>query len=227
MKDSWTKLIEKYNDQSFVSIDKIMLFIDAKRKIFEGNLQIFPPNEKIFCAFDFCEISDIKVVIIGQDPYHGPNQATGLSFAVNNGIQIPPSLRNILIELKTDLELNLVDSSLENWAKQGVLLLNASLTVVQRQPASQMKLWKDFTDYVISELNNQKQSIVFVAWGAFAHTKLVDKINTNKHSMIISSHPSPLSCYKKYGAFPPFKGSKPFSQINIKLQEKNMPQINW
>ena len=214
MKDSWRELIENYDEQAKVPTKKILEFIDSKREIFEGNLEIFPSNDNIFKAFSFCEISDIKVVIIGQDPYHGPNQATGLCFAVNNEITVPPSLRNIMNELKRDVGVELMDTSLDGWARQGILLLNASLSVIQGQPASQMKLWMDFTDYVISELNNQKHSIVFVAWGAFAHNKLKDRVDTSKHKMIISSHPSPLSCYKNYGEYPPFKNSRPFSIIN-------------
>ena len=226
MKDSWSKIIAKYDIDAKVSTQKILEFIDTKREIFKDNLEIFPSNANIFRCFDFCDISDIKVVIIGQDPYHGPNQATGLCFAVNNGTKVPPSLRNIINELKSDVGVELVDTSFEQWARQGVLLLNASLTVIQGQAASQMKLWMDFTDYIISELNNQDR-IVFVAWGAFAHNKLKDRVDTNKHTMIVSSHPSPLSCYKNYGVYPQFKDSKPFSKINQKLKENRKEQINW
>ena len=173
MKDSWRKVVVKYDELTAVlPTYQILETINDKRKIYEEFLKIFPSNENIFKCFEFCEISDIKVVIIGQDPYHGPNQATGLCFAVNNGIVVPPSLRNIINELKTDLDINLTNVSLEHWALQGVLLLNSSLSVLQGQAASQMKLWSEFTDYIISELNNQDTTIVFVAWGAFAHNKL-------------------------------------------------------
>ena len=221
MKKSWHDIINKYNDQASVTIPEILNLIDNKRLELSPNLNIFPPNENIFKAFEFCEINDIKVVIIGQDPYHSPNLATGLSFAINTGLKIPPSLRNIINELKSDIGVELTDTSLENWAKQGILMLNASLSVIQGQPSSQMKLWSAFTDYIISELNNLNNSIVFVAWGAFAHNKLKDRVDINKHRMIISSHPSPLSCYKKYGEYPSFKDSKPFSKINEFIQ------INW
>ena len=221
MKKSWCEIINKYNDQTTLTIPEILKIIDNKRLELHPNFDIFPSNDKIFRAFSFCEISEIRVVIIGQDPYHGPNQATGLSFAINSGLKIPPSLRNIINELKSDIGIELIDSSLENWAKQGVLMLNASLSVIQGQPSSQMKLWCEFTDYIISKLNSQDNSIVFVAWGAFAHNKLKDRVDINKHRMIISSHPSPLSCYKKYGEYPPFKQSKPFSRIN------QFSEINW
>ena len=164
MKDSWRQIIQKYNQISDFSTDKILDFINNKRQLFEDQLEIYPSNENIFRAFNFCDINDIKVVILGQDPYHAPNQANGLCFAINNGISVPPSLRNITNELKNDLKVQLVDTTLENWAQQGVLLLNASLSVVQGQPLSHMKLWTDFTNYIISELNNQTHSIVFVAW---------------------------------------------------------------
>jgi len=226
MKDSWRKVVVKYDELTAVlPTYQILETINDKRKIYEEFLKIFPSNENIFKCFEFCEISDIKVVIIGQDPYHGPNQATGLCFAVNNGIVVPPSLRNIINELKTDLDINLTNVSLEHWALQGVLLLNSSLSVLQGQAGSQMKLWCEFTDYVISELNKQN-NIIFVAWGAFAHNKL-NNIDINKHKMIVSSHPSPLSYYKNYKQFPPFKNSRPFSRINNLLKENGKDIILW
>ena len=186
--------------------------------------EIYPPGSQIFNALNHTDFEDVRVVIIGQDPYHGPNQATGLCFAVNKGIKIPPSLRNIMKELKNDTGIDLFDTSLEHWAYQGVLLLNASLSVIQGQAASQMKLWNNFTDYIISELNKQ-DNIIFVAWGAFAHNKLKN-IDTSKHSLIISSHPSPLSCHKQYKEYPAFKDSKPFLKINTLLKENNKT-IEW
>lgn len=226
MRDSWKEIIKSFNITASFTIEQILDIINARREDFKNHLEIFPSNENIFKCFDYCDISEIKVVIIGQDPYHGPNQTTGLSFAVANGLSIPPSLRNIMNELKSDIGIDLVDTSLEQWAKQGVLLLNASLSVLQGKPGSQMRLWCYFTDYVISKLNEHHRSIIFLAWGAFAHTKL-GAINTNKHNVLVSSHPSPLSCYKKYKQFPPFKGSKPFSQINQILLQNNLQSINW
>ncbi len=225
MKVTWKTVIEKYNEQSDVPLEEILTIIDNKREVLAGHLEIFPPNIDIFKVFNFTEINDVKVVIIGQDPYHAPKQATGLCFAVATGIKVPPSLRNIIKELKSDLDVDLEDTSLEKWAKQGVLMLNASLSVIQGKPASQMKLWNLFTDYVISELNIQDR-IIFVAWGAFAHNKL-KHIDINKHDLIVSSHPSPLSCYKEYNNFPAFNGSKPFSKINNILEERNLQIINW
>lgn len=226
MKSSWQQIINSFNITASFTIQQILDIIDARRNEFKENLQIFPSNENIFKCFDYCDISEIRVVIIGQDPYHSPNQANGLAFAVNNGLPIPPSLRNIINELKSDLNIDLSDTSLENWAKQGVLLLNSSLTVIQSKPGSQMKLWCYFTNYIISKLNEQNRSIIFLAWGAFAHTKLAT-IDTEKHHVFISSHPSPLSCYKNYKQFPPFKGSKPFSKINQTLINNNLQPINW
>lgn len=222
----WKKIIESFNITASFTIQQILDIINARRKDFGDNLKIYPSNENIFKCFNFCDISEVKVVIIGQDPYHGPNQATGLSFAVENGRPMPPSLRNINNELRDDIGIELVDTSLEHWAKQGVLLLNSSLSVIQGKPGSQMRLWCYFTDYVISKLNEQEKPIIFLAWGAFAHTKL-GAINTKKHNVLVSSHPSPLSCYKNYKQFPAFKGSKPFSKINHLLTEQDKLPIYW
>lgn len=226
MRDSWKKIIESFNIKASFTIKQILDIIDSNRAKFKDHLEIYPLNKNIFKSFDYCDISEIKVVIIGQDPYHRPNQATGLSFAVANGTPIPPSLRNINNELRADIGIDLVDTSLEHWAKQGILLLNASLSVIQSKPGSQMRLWCYFTDYVISKLNEQDRPIIFLAWGAFAHTKLGD-INTEKHHVLVSSHPSPLSCYKNYKQFPAFKGSKPFSKINELLIEQDKLPIYW
>jgi uracil-DNA glycosylase len=204
---------------SINNIDEILQFIKDQK------LSIYPKNESIFRCFNYFDLNETKVVILGQDPYHGPNQATGLCFGVNNNCKpIPPSLKNIAKELKSDLNIDLSDWTLENWAKQGVLLLNSALTVTQGKPGSHMKIWSNFTKSIIDFLNKQEKSIIFVAWGAFAHNKLqnIDK----KHKLIVSSHPSPLSVYKKYKNFPPFSGSKPFSKINEILKEENK-HINW
>jgi len=220
LKDSWIEIIEKFNLNAVNKTDDILNIIQSNKK------EIYPLYENIFKCFNYCDISEIKVVIIGQDPYHGYNQATGLAFAVNNNLPIPPSLRNIINELKSDIGTDLIDTSLEHWAKQGVLLLNSSLSVIQSTPGSQMKLWSVFTDHIISKLNEQANPIIFLAWGAFAHKKL-STVDVNKHHIIVSSHPSPLSYYKKYKQFPQFKDSKPFSKINDILINQTDTPIDW
>ena len=217
---SWVPIFEKYNISDILNkINNLnQEYIDN-----EFNIEIFPKEENIFKCFQYFDISEIKIVILGQDPYHGPNQATGLCFGTNT--KPPPSLKNIAAELKSDTGISLQDYSLESWAKQGVLLLNASLSVIQGKPSSQMKLWSKFTDLIIHELNNSSNPIIFVAWGAFAHKKLIN-IDTNKHHIIVSSHPSPLSLFKKYKTYPPFFQSKPFSKINNLLKQNNQ-QIIW
>lgn len=221
MKSSWQDIIDRYPKK----INTILDIIEEKRTLFNGVPEIYPPKHNLFKCFEFCQITEIKVVIIGQDPYHGPNQATGLAFGVNINTKVPPSLRNIINELENDIEINLQDITLETWAKQGVLLMNASFTVIQGKPGSQMNLWREFTDYIISELN-KLDNIIFVAWGAFAYNKF-SLIDTHKHTLMVSSHPSPLSNSKPFKQFPPFKGSKPFSKINQKLLEYGKPTIDW
>ena len=183
---------------------------------------IYPPKSQIFSAFDYTSFDDVKVVIIGQDPYHGENQANGLSFSVADGVKIPPSLRNIYKELKTDLEIEeSISGNLEAWAKQGVLLLNATLTVEAANAGShQNKGWEDFTDAVIKLLSEEKENLVFVLWGSYAQKK-GKKINREKHFVIESAHPSPLSVYRG------FWDSKPFSKTNEYLKSKNVQEIDW
>ena len=188
---------------------------DYKNEI--ENYLIYPKPEHIFRCFTYFDVKDTKVVMLGQDPYHGKEQAIGLCFGVNN-TKIPPSLKNIKNELKSDLDVDLVDYSLEKWAKQGVLLLNSALSVRDKTPASNMKMWLKFTEYIIDYVNKNCDNVVFVAWGAFAYKKL-QNIDKSKHQLIVSSHPSPLSNYKTFGKFPCFKNSKPFSKINDSLTE--------
>lgn len=183
---------------------------------------IYPPKSQIFSAFDYTSFDDVKVVIIGQDPYHGEGQANGLSFSVADGVKIPPSLRNIYKELKTDLGIiESTSGNLEAWAKQGVLLLNATLTVEAANAGShQNKGWEDFTDTVIKLLSEEKENLVFVLWGSYAQKK-GKKINREKHFVIESAHPSPLSVYRG------FWDSKPFSKTNEYLKSKNVQEIDW
>lgn len=219
IKESWIPIFEKSNVSEILS--KI---ISLKLEYTESNISIFPKQEDIFKCFQYFEIYETKVVILGQDPYHGPNQATGLCFGTNS--KPPPSLKNISAELKSDTGIDLTDYTLESWAKQGILLLNSSLSVVQGKPSSQMKLWSRFTNLIIQELNKSPNPIIFVAWGAFAYEKL-KSIDTNKHHLIVSSHPSPLSVFKNYKTFPPFFQSKPFSKINNLLKNNNQKIILW
>ena len=186
-------------------------------------ITVYPPARKIFAAFDQCLFNMVKVVIIGQDPYHGPNQANGLCFSVNSGVPLPPSLLNIFKEIKDDIGLPEVptDGDLSRWAKQGVLLLNATLTVDAHSPAShQGKGWERFTDEVIMRLNSERNNIVFILWGSYAIKKGAF-IDRQRHLVLTSAHPSPLSAYRG------FFGSKPFSRTNQYLIDHNISPINW
>ena len=186
---------------------------------FKDILEIYPPKENIFRCFQYFNSQETKVVILGQDPYHGPNQATGLCFGVHHDIKKPPSLKNIEKELKKDINSELTDISLEKWAKQGVLLLNTSLTVIQKTPGSHIKHWRYFTQFIIDYINTNCEGVVFVAWGAFAHKKL-ENVDARKHKLIVSSHPSPFSYFKNYRMYPSFCDSKPFIKINKAVGEE-------
>ncbi|MFQ3336367.1 MAG: uracil-DNA glycosylase [Flavobacteriales bacterium] len=182
----------------------------------------FPPVKDIFNAFEMCSFSNTKIVILGQDPYHGKGQAHGLSFSVPEGMKIPPSLRNIFKELTSDLGVDSpTQGDLTSWAKQGVLLLNATLTVRKSTPESHQKQgWEEFTDSVIKTISNKKESVVIVLWGKFAEQK-VSLIDESKHCIITSSHPSPFSAHRG------FLGSKPFSKTNEFLEKKGIEKIDW
>ena len=184
--------------------------------------KIYPPAKLIFNAFDQCPFDKLKVVILGQDPYHGPGQAHGLCFSVNDGIDFPPSLRNIFKELKNDLGKEIpLTGNLTNWAKQGVLLLNATLTVMANQAGShQNKGWEQFTDAVIQKINEQKQHVVFILWGNYAISKS-KFIDQNKHLVLSSVHPSPLSASRG------FFGNRHFSITNEFLLKNGMEAVNW
>ncbi|KAA8735599.1 uracil-DNA glycosylase [Acinetobacter qingfengensis] len=189
----------------------------------QQNKLIYPPNAQIFRALNETPLSEVKAVILGQDPYHGVGQANGLSFSVNKGIDLPPSLRNIYHELKTDLDINPPrHGDLSAWAKQGVLLLNSVLTVERAQPASHQKQgWEEFTDAVIDVINEQRQSVVFILWGAYAQRK-GQRIDTQKHLVLKAAHPSPLSA-NRGGFF----GCKVFSKTNEYLIQHGIEPINW
>lgn len=187
-----------------------------------ANKTIFPPKENIFEALKLTSYENTKVVIVGQDPYHGEGEAHGLSFSVKKGVKVPPSLKNIYEELHNDLGIAPKnDGDLTNWAKSGVLLLNAVLTVVKDTPASHRKLgWELFTDYIIKLLNEKEEPVVFILWGNFAKEKKI-LITNPKHYIITSPHPSPFSA--RYGFF----GSKPFSKTNDFLRKNNLKEIDW
>jgi uracil-DNA glycosylase len=198
----------------------LMKTIDEKYK----NHTCFPPKELIFAAFDSCSFDDLKVVIIGQDPYHGTGEANGLCFSVNDGFEIPPSLRNIFRELNEDLGSIFLPTSgnLEHWAKQGVLLLNASLSVQKDKPNSHKHLkWNVFTDAVIQKISDEKENVVFLLWGSFAQKKGL-KIDRTKHLALESGHPSPMSANQGK-----WFGNKHFSKTNLYLKEKGKNPIEW
>ena len=184
--------------------------------------QIFPAGSQIFNAFDQCPFDKVKVVIIGQDPYHGPGQAHGLCFSVNDGVAFPPSLLNIFKEIERDLSIPYPQSgNLTRWAQQGVLLLNATLTVeAQKAGSHQGKGWETFTDAAIRNLATEKQNIVFMLWGSYAQQKGA-MIDASKHLVLKSVHPSPLSAYRG------FIGCGHFSHANQFLEAKGLDKINW
>lgn len=182
---------------------------------------IFPPYENIFDALRLTDYNKVKVVILGQDPYHGLGEANGLSFSVKEGIKVPPSLQNIFKELYNDLGIKRTKSDLTDWANEGVLLLNSIMTVVKDTPLSHKnKGWEIFTDNIIKKLNEREEPVIFLLWGSFARSKKA--LITNKiHKIIESVHPSPLSANRG------FFGSKPFSKINNYLKEINEEEIHW
>lgn len=183
---------------------------------------VYPPGKEIFRAFEECDFSNVKVVILGQDPYHGSGQANGLCFSVHDGIRVPPSLVNIFKEIKADLGKPIPTSGeLERWAEQGVLLLNATLTVRAGSPGShQNKGWETFTDAVIKKISDEKQHVVFLLWGAYAQKK-GEIIDRNKHLVLMSAHPSPFSADRG------FFGCKHFSKANAYLKSKGLKEIDW
>lgn len=213
---SWSSLLKEELSKDYYN--KILNFLESEY----SSKNIFPPKENIFEALNLTPYSNVKVVILGQDPYHGPNQAHGLSFSVNPGVKIPPSLLNIYKELHTNLNCYIPNNGfLEKWARQGVLLLNTSLTVVQGKANSHQKIgWSIFTDEIISLLNDKSTPIVFILWGNNAISKKPLITNPN-HLILQSVHPSPLSARRG------FFGSKPFSKSNNFLVENGLSPIDW
>jgi uracil-DNA glycosylase len=183
---------------------------------------VFPKDDELFNAFNVTSLDDLKVVILGQDPYHGKKQAHGLSFSVPNGVKTPPSLRNIFKELQADLKTPVSpNGNLSHWAKQGVLLLNSTLTVREKEAGSHQRLgWENFTDKIIEKISKKKEGIIFLLWGAFAQRKSI-LIDAKKHHILTAAHPSPFSAYRG------FFGCKHFSKTNEILIKNNQQPINW
>ncbi|MDP4203732.1 MAG: uracil-DNA glycosylase [Bacteroidota bacterium] len=216
IEDSWKQKLAPEFDKPY--FEELTHFV--KNEYTNG--RVYPPAKLIFNAFDLCPFDNVKVVIIGQDPYHGPGQAHGLCFSVPEGIDFPPSLVNIFKEINDDLHVEIPQSgNLERWAKQGVLLLNATLTVKAHQAGShQNKGWEQFTDAAIRVLNEEKEHLVFLLWGSYAQRK-GEFIDRKRHLVLQSPHPSPLSAYRG------FFGNGHFSKANSYLAENGLETINW
>ncbi len=214
--NSWRELIEFEAGKPYFR--QLIRAVDMARE----KAEIYPAREDMFSCFVVCPLDKTKVVVIGQDPYHGPGQAHGMSFSVRPGVKIPPSLRNIYKELKSDLDINPPkDGYLEKWAKEGVLLVNTSWSVERGKPSSHANLgWMEFSENLLEFLNDFERPLVFILWGAHAH-KVGSIITNPKHLKIISAHPSPFSANRG------FFGSKPFSRTNDFLGEQGQRPINW
>ncbi len=218
LESSWLTLLKTEFEKPYFI--KLKRFLETEK---ENSGSIYPANKAIFNAFELTPFDKVKVVILGQDPYHGINQAHGLSFSVQNGIKPPPSLRNIFKELQTEFPNFKISENgdLSNWATQGVLLLNATLTVSAGKPGSHQKQgWEIFTDEVIKTVSNLKDNVVFILWGNYAQQKEI-LIDSKKHLIIKSTHPSPFSAHNG------FFGSKPFSKTNDYLTKHGEEPINW
>jgi uracil-DNA glycosylase len=214
--ESWkVRLAEEFSKNYFLEL------VDFVKTEYSNHI-VFPKGQQIFSAFNRCSFDDLKVVIIGQDPYHGDGQANGLCFSVNDGTKMPPSLVNIFKEIKEDVGKEFPASgNLERWASQGVLLLNATLTVRAQNPGShQNKGWELFTDAVIKTISDQKEGVVFLLWGAYAQRK-GEIIDGNKHKILSSAHPSPFAANRG------FFGNKHFSKTNAYLEERGLQPVDW
>lgn len=211
----WDKVLEKEFKSDYFK--DLGVFVKSEY----NNKCVYPEYNNVFNAFRYTDYNEVKVVILGQDPYHGEGEAHGLSFSVREGVKMPPSLRNIFKELYEDIGIKRNSTDLTDWAKQGVLLLNSIMTVVKDTPLSHKdKGWEIFTDNVIKELGKREKPMVFILWGSYARSKKY--LIENKHHMVIESvHPSPLSASRG------FFGSKPFSKINKFLEDNNIESIKW
>ena len=215
---TWQSILQQQESQDY--FQQISAFVEQERN--SGKL-IYPPKEQVFSAFDMTPFEAVRVVILGQDPYHGANQAHGLAFSVLPGVKIPPSLRNMYKELAEDIEgfVPPTHGYLKSWAEQGVLMLNTVLTVEEGKAHSHAKCgWETFTDHIIEQLNQRSEPIVFLLWGAHAQKKGLS-IDNSKHFVLSAPHPSPLSARRG------FFGCKHFSQTNELLKSQNLPVIDW
>ncbi len=214
---SWLSRLSGEFEKNYMK--KLKRFLLQEKK---AGKEIYPPGDKIFSALNNTPFDEVKVVILGQDPYHGPQQANGLSFSVQPGIRIPPSLVNIYTELSTDLGIPPASHGcLTSWARQGVLLLNSVLTVEKNRAASHKGCgWEEFTDTIIRIVDAEKKSVVFILWGSYAQAKGVF-INRSRHLVISSPHPSPFSAARG------FFGNRPFSRANQWLEEKGLSAVDW
>jgi uracil-DNA glycosylase len=216
--ESWREYLRHETESDY--FNRLTAFVEAEYA--DETVRIFPPKEQIFEAFRMCDVDKVKVVILGQDPYHEVDQAHGLAFSVNEGVRIPPSLRNIFKEIASDIGITPPDNGcLVRWAEQGVLLLNATLTVREHTAGSHQKRgWETFTDNVIARLSETHDNLVFMLWGAYAQKK-ESLIDTDKHLILSTVHPSPLSARRG------FFGCKHFSRANEYLKQNNKDEIAW
>ena len=213
---TWREFVESEAEKPYFR--KLMRKVDTERE----KAEVFPSREDMFSCFRACPLGNTRVVIVGQDPYHGAGQAHGMSFSVKKGVRIPPSLQNIFKELRADLDCEIPSHGfLENWAKQGVLLMNTSWSVEKGKPASHAKFgWMEFSENILEMLNDFDEPLVFILWGAHAQ-KVGAKITNPKHLKIETAHPSPFSANRG------FFGSKPFSKTNDFLRKNNLEEIDW
>lgn len=214
----WRKLLKSETDQPYFS--KLQDFLTQEYA--SPTVPVYPPENQVFAALKYTPYEDVNVLLLGQDPYHGPNQANGLSFSVNPGVPLPPSLANVFKELQSDVGFDIPNNgSLEAWARQGVLLLNAVLTVRRASPNSHKdRGWEIFTDAIIRKVNEKESPVVFLLWGGFAQKK-IGLIDTTRHEIVKCAHPSPLS------AGSGFFGCRPFSKVNAALRAAGKPEIDW
>jgi uracil-DNA glycosylase len=211
----WDVVLKEEYEKNYFKNIAMFINKEYKEKI------VYPPKRDILRALKLTDYNDVKVVILGQDPYHGENEANGLSFSVNEGIKLPPSLKNIYKELYDDLGITKTTGDLTSWANQGVLLLNSVLTVLKDTPTSHSKIgWQEYTDAIIRKLNEREKTIVFILWGNYARSKK-NLITNKRHYIIESPHPSPFSANSG------FFGSRPFSKTNEFLKKNNIKEIEW